>query len=350
MRSVLLFSLLVLGCTPPTEAEECTATVDGGASPVHGEIIEGKEGAPGATLSGPHKGVVLVHTTIPIVEVRVGGVPARLTSVGEQRWEAQLFTNDLEAHRENGLAQLDVIATDRCGRNYTLDTASIALGPAPGIAVTGLVITESHTPAECYVPSGGVNASLVDVTAELASTGAKVTLHASQGLFDDGTATREVVLVNAGAKAHASAFFVPGAAGSATLTATALGASADPVSLLVVDAPTLTGPTNPMVRGVTYTTTVTTAGNLDTCVIEEIVAGAATVNELEPTAGPVTGTVSIRQSPMSCTALERARFSITFDAAAPDGAAVTLRCYDTYNRSVASTFAVQPLPVPPSTP
>lgn len=347
MKTTAILSIVLIGCAvPKTEQAECSSDAP---ADIHGEIVEGKEVPLGTTVVVPHKVAVLVHTEIPIVEVRVGGVPARLSSVAEQRWEAQLFTNDLEEHRENDVANMEVVALDRCGHTYTLDSASIALGPAPGIAVKDLVVTESHTPAECYVPSGGSNASLLDVAAQLASTGAKVTLHASGGAFDNGTATREVTLTNGGTDARASTFYVPGTAGTATITAIANGATATPISLLVVDPPAFTGPSGALVRGVTYTATFSTAGNLDSCVIEEVVTGAASVNELEPDAGPVTGTVSVHQTPMSCAALERARFSVAFGSAAPDGAAVTIRCYDTYSRVVSGTFTVQPLP-PPTTP
>ncbi|HWO27008.1 MAG TPA: hypothetical protein VNO30_50105 [Kofleriaceae bacterium] len=339
-----MVTFVLLGCAPRTEEAECEVT----RLPITGEIVEGKEIPVGSTVVIPHKVAVLVHTTVPIVEVRVGNVPAQLTSVGQQRWEAQLFTNDLEAKRQGDTARLDVTALDRCGTEVTLDTASIALGPAPGIAVQDLTLSEIHAPAECYLPSGGSASALVQVSAHPASAGAKVTLHASMGSFDNAAGTVELVLQNTGGNASTQSFFVPDKAGAVTITASAKGASATPLIIPIADPPVFTAPTTALARGVGYTATVSTVGNLDSCLTEEVIAGASTVTLLEPDLGVLNGSVSVREVPMSCTAMERVRFEVRFGAAALDGSAVTLRCFDTFGRGTSVTFAVQPLPLSPS--
>jgi hypothetical protein len=318
---------------------------------VTGEITQGKVVLPGSELVLPHKVVVLIHSDVLIDGVTVGGTPARLTDAALQQWEALLSQADLERNRAQGAAEaaLEVSAIDLCKTSHPIETAMIALGPSPNIAVSELELAEQHEPmSDCSIPTGGSVRPILRVTASIASVGAKVTVRASQGLFAEGTASAELTLANANTRAEAMTFFVPGdAPGTAVITASGKGSTATPIVFHVVDRPVIAAPTTALERDVTYHATVSTLGNLESCLVEAAVTGAATVTIVEPDLGVITDVTSVREDPLSCAGIERVRVAVRFEASAPAGAAVTLRCFDTYGRDQSKTFTIAPPPSPP---
>jgi hypothetical protein len=297
-RILVLIGLLALaGCVVDSQSAPCEGGV---AASVTGEITEGKEVRPGIEPQLPHKVAVLIRSDTLIQEVRVGDVPARLVDVAGQRWEAQLFQADLEAHRQaDHVSRLDVVATDLCDTRHPIDQASIALGPAPGVAVSELAIAAEHVPDwECSVPVASGVTPLIRVTASPASAGASVTVRASSGSFSGGSAEQTLMLVDAGDHAQATTFFLPGAAGTAVITAAGKGATAAPLVVRVVDGPSITAPATALQRGLGYGVTVSTTGNLETCLVEEVVAGAAIVTAIEPALGVISGQASVRAEPV----------------------------------------------------
>lgn len=334
--------LAMAGCVADSQSAPCE---EGGiAANVTGEITEGKEVLPGSELKIPHKVAVLIRSDVLLQEVRVGDVPARLTDAAGQRWEAQLFQADLEAHRQTDeVSRLDVLATDLCNTSHPIDQASIALGPAPGVAVSELAITEEHVPDwECSVPVASGVTPLIRVTASPASVGASVTVGASSGSFAGGSAQQTLKLIDAGERAEATTFFVPGAVGTAIITAAGKGATATPLVVRVVDRPSITAPATALQRGLAYGVTVSTVGNLETCLVEEVVPGTAIVTAIEPALGIISGQTSVRTDLVSCDSEERLRLTVQFVDDAPDQAAVTLRCFDTYGQAAQATFEVAP--------
>lgn len=345
MKRIIAIALLGLaGCVADSQSAPCE---EGGiAANVTGEITEGKEVLPGSEPPIPHKVTVLIRSDVLIQEVRVGDVPARLTDAAGQRWEAQLFQADLEAHRQTDeVSRLDVVATDLCNTSHPIDQASIALGPAPGVAVSELAITEEHVPDwECSVPIARGVTPLIRVTASSASVGASVKVGTSSGSFAGGSAEQTLKLIDAGDHAEATTFFVPGAVGTAVITAAGKGDTATPLVVRVVDGPSITAPATALQRGLGYGATVSTAGNLDTCLVEEVVPGTAIVTAIEPALGIISGQTSVRADPVTCDVEERVRLTVQFVDDAPAEAAVTLRCFDTYGQAAATTFTVAPAP------
>lgn len=351
MTSSIVFGLVLAaaGCVVESE-RDCPADV--GIADVTGVITEGKSVTEPAALTLPHKVVVAIDSKRAVRSVTVGGQPARLTDNTQQlqRWEALLDRVELEANQAEGsdIAVLGVIVTDVCGGTATLGArATIALGPRPNLQVMGLTLDPVVEPDGECLPSGGTASARVLVTATLASRGAKVTLRASQGHFANGAGTIELPLAAAATRSEATTYFTADTPGSAILSASAPGANQEPRVLTIAGPPAMTGPDAPLRRGLAYTTTVTTAGNLDRCAIEEVIEGAATVTLTHPNLGRILGERSVRESPLSCAALEVVQASVRFDAGAPDGSAVTLRCFDTHRRHVHMTYRVEALPPPP---
>jgi hypothetical protein len=342
-RIIIVMTLLIMaGCVADSQSAPCEEGDPAGS--VTGDITEGKEVLPGIEPRLPHKVVVLIRSDVLIQEVRVGDVPARLIDAAGQRWEAQLFQADLEAHRQaDSVSRLDVVATDLCDTSHPIDQVAVALGPAPGVSVSELAITEEHAPDwECSVPIAGGVTPLIRVTASPASVGASVTVRASSGSFAGGSGEQTLTLIDAGDRAQATTFFLPGAAGTAVITAAGKGATATPLAVRVVDRPSITAPATALQRGLGYGVTVSTAGNLETCLVEEVVPGAAIVTAIEPALGIISGQTSVRADPVSCDSEERLRLTVQFVDDAPDEAAVTLRCFDTYGQAAQATFAVAP--------
>lgn len=338
MRGIAM--LLVLGACADDATTRPTCELDGGTIVVTGEITQGAEVAVGAAVSVPHKIVTRVDSEpdILITRVDVGGVSARRTT--GDLWEADLFPSDLDENREEGqnIARVPVTAYDYCGNPHLIDTAVLPVGT---VRVSGLELDVSLDP-ECSVPTSGAISPLIHITADPSSLSAAVTLRTSLGTIDGAGSEKTLTLRQAVDGVEATAHLVPGATpGLAILTASGDGSSATPETVQVVAPPSFTGPSGPLARGIDYTAFVTTLGNLDRCLIQEVIPAASTVTFTEPPLGEVTGTVLFeRDDPLTCGDLETASFTIRFAIDAPDGSAVVVRCFDTHGASQLATFSV----------
>lgn len=350
MRALLITGCLVGPACSPSATSVCKGDDAGTNGVVSGEITVGKQLVAGSELVLPYKVVVLLHSNVLIDRVTVGGTPARLTDATLQQWEALLAQSDLEANRAPGASEaaLAVSAIDLCGTPHPIETANVALGPSANIAVSDLTILERHDPADdCSIPTGGSIRPLLRFTASAASVGSKITVGTSLGLLAEGTTTADLMLTNAGDHAEAMTFLVPGeVAGTAVITARGKGDTATPAVLHIVAGPVISAPVTSLQRGVAYNATISSLGNLDRCVIEESNTGFATVTVIEPDVGVITDVKSIREKLLACDTIELDRVSVRFSPATPDGAAVTLRCFDTYGRDQAKTFTVAPAQPP----
>ncbi|XXX76121.1 hypothetical protein WMF30_51580 [Sorangium sp. So ce134] len=340
---VLAAQLGSVSCVAQTERDACE---DGGErAAITGRVTRGKEptgGRPPAAF--PYTVALTLTSDVAIREVTVGGVVAALKDVGRLEWEAQLYEQDLERNRKEDEATLHVEAKDLCGTPYPIDDVVVPLGPAPGLAVTELAV-EVVPPmeGECSVPADQRALALVRVTASAASAGAAVTVEASQGaLLGSGASKLDLQLRAAGDRAEATTYLVPEKQGSAVVSAYAKGATAPPVVLPVVAAPEISAPTVGLRRAEPHVFTVRSRGNLASCVLEEGVAGAASVTVVDPPLGPIAGAVSVGREPVSCEEVESLRVQVLFAESAPDGATVTLRCFDTYAQEGNATISVAP--------
>ena len=350
-RIIIIITALLAttGCVADSQSVPCEERDL--ATNVTGDITEGKEVPPGIEPQLPHKVVALIRSDVLIHGVRVGGVPARLADANGQRWEAQLFQADLEAHRQpDGVARLDVVATDLCDTSHPIDQVAIALGPAPGVSVSELALAAEHVPDwECSVPTAGGVTPLIRVTASPASAGASVTLRVSSGSFAGGSAEQTLRLIETGDHAQATTFYLPGAAGTAVITASGKGATATPLVIHVVSGPSITAPATTLQRGLSYGVTVSSRGNLETCLVEEVIPGAAIVTAIEPALGMISGETTVLTDPVTCEGEERLRLTVQFVDGAPDGGAITLRCFDTHGQAAQTTFQVAPGEAPTET-
>lgn len=333
--------LAVAGChVAASEVDGCGGAA--GSPAVSGTITKGKEFLPGSSVPSPLEVDVRLQTEVAISSVTVGTVAADLSDANLSVWKANVYATDLEQRRQGDEAVLDVTATDLCGGVHPIDTIHVPLGPAPGVLVSDLSLTAAVTPSwECSLPADQSAPALVTVHASKASAGAVVTLQANQGTFSGGTTTVDATLFPAGDEAAATAYYLPEKAGTAALLATAKGALSVPLVFAVVDRPVIDPPPAALARGAAYEATVRTRGNLVSCSVEQGVPGAATVTVVDPPLGPVTGTVGVKQAPVSCAEIETATVSVAFATDAPDGAAVTLRCLDGFGQEGSATFAVE---------
>jgi len=327
------------GCEALSEAERDACEDPASVGAVTGVVTQGKDPKAGASLTFPYKVGVRVESDVLVRSVYVGSVLAKLTDATRFEWEAQLYEQDLEQARVGDEAKLKVVATDLCGTSYPIDEVVLPLGPAPGVLVSDLVLSAVLSPSwECSVPQDQSAPALVRVAASKASAGAKVTVEASQGKFVGGAAKLELSLVAAGDHAEATTYFVPEKQGSVVLSAYAKGATAEPVVLPVVAAPEMVAPTTTLKRGEPHVVTVRSRGNLASCLTEEVIAGAAEVTIVDPPLGPLVGVMSVKRDPVSCDEVEALRVQVTFASTAPEGAAVTLRCWDSFSQEANVTL------------
>ena len=146
--------------------------------------------------------------------------------------------------------------------------------------------------------------------------------------------------------------FTPSKAGIATLLAygvgapSVVGAPSEPKDILVAAAPTMSAEANELVRNNPYSLFASSRGNLDTCVIEKSSPGTTTFKLVEPNVGDVSGSISVKQPTLDCSAVETLRFEVTFLDGTPDGAQVTLRCSDTFQQEGTVTVKVKDKPEP----
>lgn len=348
MKAYLFLLLCLLCCACDVADNQKLVCSDDGIGHISGQITEGKTLLAGSDLVLPYKVTVILTTDVYIDKVTIGGAPARLADPATESWEALLSQVDLEKNRGmDDKAVLKVMAFDGCQVSHEIDQAEVALGPAPNIAVSNLALAAEIPGNECYVPTGGGVSPVIRVTASLPSAGAKVTVATHLGELGNGSSSQELTLATTGDHAQATAFFVPPQTpGIAQILASGRGATAAPLTVRVFDRPAIDAPTTSLQPGLVYNGTVSTQGNLESCLVEETIAGAATVSIIEPQLGAITGTKDVRQAPASCDTLERLRVSVQFTAVAPQGAAVTLRCFDTYGRDSSKTFTLAPPPPP----
>lgn len=338
----MLFALTACTSTERSVCEHDVGRDAGGA--VSGEIVEGRQLVPGSEVTIPHKVTVLIHSDVPVTELRVGGVPAQLTSLEQHRWEVLLGAADLESNRQLDKALLDVVVVDLCGLSHVIDRATVTLGPSPGASVSDLAMTEDHAPAgECYIPTDGLVRPLIRVSASESSLGATVTLRASHGTFANGSTEQELVLRHSAAASEASTFFVPDGPGFALLTASARGVDTKLLTVLAAAPPAFTAPAGGLMRDVGYNASVMTTGNLDRCELEELVTGTSVVKIVDPPLGVLMGIKSVRQAQMACDSPEIVRFEVRFLASAPEGSGAVIRCFDSYGRSSALTLVAAAL-------
>jgi hypothetical protein len=287
---------------------------------------------------------VLLRSDYLIAGVTIGDRQARLKDAKGSEWEAKLYADDLESNRVGNQAHLTARATDLCGRTYVLDDEiTIPLGPAAPLTISDLKIEPELSPSdECSVPVDGRVQPLIGVSADLASAGATVRLQASQAGLTGKSVTVDLTLIAAGARARASAFFVPQSPGYAVFTAAGPGSSAKPVVVLVVDRPEMTA-LPPLLAGVDHFVTVRSAGNLATCVTEDVGAGHATVNIVGHAPDEFNGPVSVkRPPPVSCDEPEIVRVKVAFAKDSPAGSAVRLRCWDSFGQEASQTYTRLP--------
>lgn len=343
--SIVLSSLAGGGCVAPAERDSCLA--DAGSSSVIGVITTGKDAPTGGwpVSTYPVDFKIRLTSQLLINEVHVGDVQATLLSAGDNTWEAQLSEADVEKHRSGAAAPIAVVAVDLCHREWAIDTATLVLGPAPDMAVKDLKVSLTSTPStECSLPVDQSVPAAVTVTASADSAGAKVTLATNQGTFAGGASSVTVPLVKAGAVSAWSGFVVPGREGSLVVTASAMGAVGATAVMPVVAAPSITEAATTLKRSLDYFATARTEGNFASCLVEEAIAGASTVTLVDPARGPIMGSIKVKLAPVTCTDAETLRLKIAFTADAPTGAAVTLRCFDTFNQEGHATFTVEPKP------
>lgn len=344
----ILVSVAGLSCDPPSDLFELRCDPGGVGVTVSGAVLEGKG------IKTPPAAEFLVRvqlkTNVIIDKLSVGQAPAVLTGAATNIWEAKVFPQDLEAARlpDDNRALLEIIATDLCGYDHFIHTIEVPLGPALGVAVSDLALDVVPTPAdECSIPLDQSAPALVRVRASAASAGAPVTLKATQGkLIADGAtdATASLILQKAEDGARAQAYFLPSAAGTVVFTASAKGSLADPVTIRVVAPPERDAPTDPLTRDITYSVVFRSRGNLEECLLEETIPGAAEVLVVFPALGALTDVVSVLQDPKTCDDTETVKMSVKFGAATPDGAALTIRCFDTFGQGEKATLAVAKKP------
>lgn len=341
--SRFVFSVLaVAGCVAASERDHCPPSGTPAEAP--GQIVEGRAVAAGALPVFPYKVAVAVRPERPLTSVAIDKLPMALVNntQQQQRWELLLTAADFEGLREGDQAHIEVIATDDCGNTATVDETDLPIGPG---SVEQLDLVPELPVGECGVPSDGSASALLRVTATKASAGAKVTVRASQGVLSGGTATQELTLVAADTRSEATTFFTSNAPGRAVLTASATGVPAAPKTVTSLGPPVVAGPTAALRRGTTYTVTFRSDGNLDRCQLDEVVTGAAVVTLLEPNLGQLTGERSVRVD-AACATPERVQIAVAFGAGTPDGASVTLRCFDTFGRAAFQTLTVESTPPP----
>jgi len=369
MRAVRACALaglfLIFACN--NQGHHPAACDDASASAVTATITQGKGLPAGSAPVSTFPYTVVVRTTsgVLVEAVRVGGVSATLTNAEDQEWTAQLSSSDLEANRGAGAseANLEVTAKTVCSDDYTsaLDETVVPLGPAPGLAVAGLGVAVEYvgsassggggaggdggSPEVCSVPVDQSVAALIRITAAVGSEGAKVTAQTSTGSFVGGTDhSVELTLQKSNGQAEALAYWLPSIAGQTVVTAFAAGSTAPPRSLLVVAAPAIHGPTIEFERGVTYPATIRTSGELDSCVLEEILPGAATVQFVDPALGKLDRVISLIKASdaFACEEPKAFQLQIEFGETAKDGTEGVLRCFDSFGQEGDFTFAVAP--------
>lgn len=332
----------LMGCQVATSELDACEGGRGATFLVEGTVTRGKGLPSGTALPSPYEVDVRIQSDVLMSNVSVGGVIADLTDTKLSLWSAKLYLQDLERNRTGADATLKIVATDLCGGDHDIDQVVVPLGPAPGILVSDLALRVAFPQAwECSLPADQSAPALVRVTASKASAGAVVTVEANQGTFVGGVSTYALTLLPSSDTAEAMTYFLPAKAGAVVLNASAKGASATPVVFPVVAAPIIDAPTGPMARASAYGVTVRSRGNLAMCLTEQTIAGAATVNIIDPPLGTVEGVTSVKLTPVSCAESETLSVQVTFAKAAPDGAAVTLRCFDSFDQEGRATFTVE---------
>ncbi len=273
----------------------------------------------------------------------VGGVPADGAAANFTDWTVKLGEAELEAKREGDFAQIDVVATDLCGGQHTVDSTKIPLWPAPLVTVSGLDMSLAILPeGECSLPANGSSSAIVRVTASAASLGAKVTLSGTRGTFAGGTATVELLLAKDGQGTSATAYYIPSSAGTALITAAADGSTAKALSFPVTAAPEILPATVTAKAGGTYNLDVRTRGNLATCFAQTPQPGIVTFAAISPDFGTIDGVTSVEAEIVSCQDLEVVKVQAKLDPAAPSGATATLHCTDTFGQEATATLTVAP--------
>lgn len=273
----------------------------------------------------------------------VGGVPADGVAANYADWSVKLGEAELEANRDGDLAQIDVVATDLCGKPHTVDSMQIPLWPSPGVTVSGLDMSLTILPeGECSLPASGSSSAIVRVTASAASLRGKVTLSATRGSFAGGGATVDLLLAKDGQDTSATAYFIPSSAGAALITAAVDGSTVKAVTLLVTAAPEMLPATLTAKAGSTYNLQVRTRGNLATCFAQAPQPGVVTFAAVSPDFGTIDGVTSIEADVVSCQDLEIVQIQAKLDPAAPSGATATLHCTDTFGQESTATLTVAP--------
>jgi len=365
-NAVFLLGLLVSCGDDDGKPDACD---DSQAAAITAVITQGDTVSPNAApiSTFPHMVVVRTSSGVLVEAVRIGGVSAALSSATDLEWTAKLSSADLEHNRNGTQADLAVTAKTICMDGYggALATATVPLGPAPGVTVADLEVEVTYPDtmeraggasgasgfSECSVPADLSAAALVTVRAAKGSEGARVTLQASTGSFASGKAADvdaatpasiELTLKPTGDRPQAIAYWLPSAAGHALITAFANGDATDePQTIQVASAPTLHGPSVPLEREQTYSITLRAKGTLDHCSLEEVVTGAAKVVFSEPDLGDVSGQSLIDASRAAgCENTKVFTLNVTFGKDAAEGAEGTLRCYDTFDQEAHFTFTV----------
>lgn len=347
--TTLLLGLVALagGCEVPTgeqdvcEVREAATGASNAGVTVTGKITSGATLVVPKTLPLEVKGK-LIETTVLIERLEVGGVLADATKENFQEWTAKLGDADLERSRDGDEAKIDVIAYDLCGAAYAIDHMSVPLWPSPGVTVADLDMTVEPPPGgECSLPASGNVGSVVRVTASAASLGGKVTLRATRGTFaSSGAASVDLVLHEEDGHIGAHDTFLPNAAGTAFLTASADGSTQKEGTLLITAAPEISGTTDAALEGQTYQLQIRTFGNLDSCYAQSPQPKIVTFQAVSPPLGVIDGVTKVKASPLECSSLELLRVNAVFGTPVAAGTKVSLHCFDTWGQEVTGTLTV----------
>jgi hypothetical protein len=238
---------------------------------------------------------------------------------------------------------------DACNREKDAKTDLVVpLGASPNAKVSDLALSVTFAPkTECALPTNQTAQAFVAVTASAASAGASVTIATSSGTFAGGATSLQLKLQPAsGISASPGTYFIPGPAGTALISAYAEGATPVLRSVPIVAPPTVAAPVVSLRRDIEYPATVETAGNLQNCIVEKVSPSSSVVKITDPEAlaGEIRGDASVKEAALSCSEREQLALSVSFTKDAPDDAAVTLRCFDTFGQQGSLTFKVAPPP------
>jgi hypothetical protein len=319
-------ALALASCVPDTEVSVCDPGQGGSAAT--GSFLGETPTAPVTTYKA--KGEIL--SMVAIEALTVGGVPVPATAAASNfaLWTVDLTRDDLEANRVDTDAKLDLVAKTVCGQSTTLASRLVPIGPSPTVPVTNLELTIEPPQGACYLPADGSAPARVHVSADKAFAFSAVTPAASKGTLSP---SGNVTLNQDGAF---DLFFTASAPGMAIVTVSSGGVTGDPHAILVAAEPQLAPTGGVAVRGTPYSLYVSSAGNLATCRLEASSPSKVSVTVAEPAAlagTPITAVnTPVKAATADCATPEQLRVEVLFDQSAPDGAAVTLRCRDTFGQ------------------